>query len=331
MPSVTASAPSKVMLLGDHAVVYGYPCIVTAADLRMQVSARLLGTPDVTIHASGLAQPFAATAEQLMSAQALPREVEFVACALRTFWKSYGAPFGVELATRSQFSQSYGLGSSSAVTVATIKALSEAAGFAADRDHIFRLSYETVLEVQKGIGSGFDVAAATYGGTLYFVSGGKIIHSFAQQALPLVIGYSGVKARTTIFVRKVAQFRRKFPDFVGFIMESIGKTVDRARPSLEQGDYELFGQYMNLNQGYLAALEVSTPELDALISAARQAGACGAKLSGAGGGDCMIALVGQEDRAKVEAAIRDSGIPGAEVLAVKTGAEGVRLEPSEGT
>lgn len=328
MPSVTASAPSKVMLLGDHAVVYGYPCIVTAADLRMQVSVRLLSTPDVAIHAPGLAQPFTTTPEQLVSAQSLPREVEFVACALTTFWKSNGTTFGVELVTRSQFSQSYGLGSSSAVTVATIKALSEAAGYAADRDRIFRLSYETVLKVQGGIGSGFDVAAATYGGTLYFVTGGKVIHPMAQQVLPLVIGYSGVKARTTVYVRKVAQFRRRFPEFVRFVMEGIGETVDRARPSLEQGNYELFGQYMNLNQGYLHALDVSTPELDALISAARVNGAYGAKLSGAGGGDCMVALVGEGSRAKVEAAIRDSGIPGAEILAVRTGAEGVRLETS---
>ena len=328
MPSVTASAPSKVMLLGDHAVVYGYPCIVTAVDLRVQVSASLLDTRDVTIHAAGLAQPFAATVEQLVSSQALPREVEFVACALRTFWKAYGATFGVEIVTRSQFSQSYGLGSSSAVTVATMKALAEAVGSATDRDRIFRLSYETVLEVQGGIGSGFDVAAATYGGTLYFVTGGTVIHPLAEPVLPLVIGYSGVKARTTVYVRQVARLRQRFPQFVEFIMASIGKVVDDAKRSLEQGDYELFGQYMNLNQGYLHALDVSTPELDSLISAVRQNGAYGAKLSGAGGGDCMIALVGEESRATVETAIRGSGIPGAEVLAVRTGADGVRVEPS---
>lgn len=328
MSSATASAPSKVMLLGDHAVVYGYPCIVTAADLRVQVTARLLGAPEVTIHAAGLAQPYATTVEQLVSDRELPRKVGFVAAALRHFWRSHGAAFGVELVTRSQFSQSYGLGSSSAVTVATIAALAAAAGRAVDRDRIFQLSYETVLEVQEGIGSGFDVAAATYGGTLYYVTGGKAIHPLAQGALPLVVGYSGVKARTTDYVRKVAQMQRRFPDYVGFVMESIGKTVDRARSALEQGDHELFGQYMNLNQGCLAALEVSTPELDALISAARRAGAYGAKLSGAGGGDCMIALVGEESRAPVEAAIRGLDIPGAELLAVRTGAEGVRLEPS---
>jgi mevalonate kinase len=292
------------------------------------VSASLLDTHDVAIHAAGLAQPFAATTEQLISSQALPQEVEFVACALRTFWKSYGATFGVEIVTRSQFSQSYGLGSSSAVTVATMKALAEAVGAATDRDRLFRLSYETVLEVQKGIGSGFDVAAATYGGTLYFVTGGKVIHPLAEPVLPLVIGYSGVKARTTAYVRKVARLRQRFPQFVESIMERIGKVVDDAKLSLEEGNYELFGQYMNLNQGYLHALDVSTPELDSLISAARQNGAYGAKLSGAGGGDCMIALVGEESRAKVEMAIRGSGIPGAEVLAVRTAADGVRVEPA---
>ncbi len=144
--------------------------------------------------------------------------------------------------------------------------------------------------------------------------------------LPLVIGYSGTKASTTEYVQKVVSLHEKFPDLVDFIMNNIEEVVRNAKLALVQGDYAKAGQLMNLNQGYLHALGVSTYELDFLIYAARFNGAYGAKLSGAGGGDCMIGLVSNEDKPKVESAIEQSNIPNARVISVNTGAEGVRIE-----
>jgi mevalonate kinase len=327
MSTVTASAPGKLMLFGEHAVIYEQPCIVTAADLRMRVSVKILDTEQVVIHVPSLSEPFV-TSARLLTVNSSPRAVKFVAVAVKRFWEHIGETFGVDIVTQSDFSQSYGLGSSSAVTVATIKALSQATNHDIDLEHIFKLSYETVLEVQEGIGSGFDVAAATYGGTLYFVAGGKIIRPIVIDELPLVIGYSGTKASTTEYVRKVADLRQRFPKLVDFIMDNIEFVVNDAKQALEQANYEKIGQLMNLNQGYLHALGVSTYHLDFLIHAARLNGAYGAKLSGAGGGDCMIALVSNKNRSKVEHAIQQSGVPNAKVISVRTGAEGARIEYS---
>jgi len=92
---------------------------------------------------------------------------------------------------------------------------------------------------------------------------------------------------------------------------------------LEKGNWPRVGELMNINQGLLEALGVNTRELSSLIHACREAGAFGAKLSGAGGGDCMIALIDNQIKVKVGEAITDAG---GRVLRVKLGAEGVRDE-----
>jgi mevalonate kinase len=326
MTPVTASAPGKLILFGEHAVVYGHPCVVTAVDLRIRARAEVLGDDRVLLRVPGLPEPFATNVEGLRGARRLPPAVRFVALAVRRVWAEAGRAFGVEVATESEFTSSYGLGSSSAATVATVKALSLEAGLRLDARCIFELSREAVLEAQEGWSSGFDVAAATYGGTLYYVAGGEVIAPLGVGVLPLVVGYSGIKADTTECVRRVASRRERFPLLMETILENIAPLAGEAREALEHGDLARAGQLMNLNQGWLQALNVSTFELDSLIEAARAAGAYGAKLSGAGGGDCMIALVEDAARPRVEQAIEGARVPGAKVIRVRTGAEGVRVD-----
>lgn len=326
MSIVSASAPGKLMLLGEHAVVYGHPCIVTAVDLRIRAKVNVSKTGHVSINSMNLHRPYIVSISELRNASVVPKEVRFVAIAIKRFWEYVGEYFGVEVTTQSEFTESFGLGSSSAVTVATIKALSKATGYDMDESRIFSLGYETVLEAQEGVGSGFDIAAASFGGTLYYVTGGKVITPMTVDNLPLVVGYSGNKADTTNYVKIVASRRQQFPTLVDTVMESIGTIVKRAKLVLKRGDYSKLGQLMNLNQGWLQALGVSTNELDYLINISRLSGAYGSKLSGAGGGDCMVALINEENRVAVEGGINYSNIPGAKVIRLRTNAEGVRIE-----
>jgi len=141
--------------------------------------------------------------------------------------------------------------------------------------------------------------------------------------LPLVIGYTGIKADTPSLVRKVAELRKEQTDFVDNIFNLISKIVEEARGIIEKGNLVKLGQLMNLNQGLLNSLGVSSFELEKLIIAARKSGSYGAKLSGAGGGDCLVALVGKAKKSEVEKVIKKKG---GKVLHVKTGAEGVRVE-----
>jgi mevalonate kinase len=296
--------------------------------LRVSAHVELASDEWVVLEVPGLREPFVASTAEIAAGATVPPETAFVIAALRTFWRSCRDSIGARIRTTSDFTHSFGLGSSSAVTVATIKALCAAAGDNLPASEVFRLSYAAVRDAQGGIGSGYDVAAAAYGGTLYYVMPGRVIEPVSVFRLPLVIGYSGTKASTTEWVRRVSDLARQHPVLSQAIWRLIGQLVDEARDALERADFQAAGSLMNINQGLLVSLGVSTPALDALIAAVREAGAYGAKLSGAGGGDCMIAFVGVVYRGNVQTAIHQAGIPGAGIVEVVAGAPGVRIEGS---
>lgn len=292
---VKASAPGKLMLFGEHAVVYDYPCIVTTVLPRIYVEAEI--TPG----------RFNIDAPQV-------KNVRFVEETVKLFSQKYKVDNNVLIKTYSDFSSRYGFGSSSAVTVATIYALSKLYQIKLSKREIFDLGYKTTLSIQ-GVGSGFDIAAATFGGTLYFITGGKVIEPLSVKDLSLVIGYSGTKADTSTLVKNLK------PDFK--IFDQIKKIVEEAKISLVDGDWKKTGELMNQNHKLLQELGVSTEKLDKMCQAAVSSGAYGAKLSGTGGGDCMITLVPQDKIKKVESSIVKAG---GEIINVKNNTLGVKLE-----
>ncbi len=290
------------MLFGEHAVVYGYPSIVTAislpageAGLPAQAGERLYVTTTDTGYTG---------------------DTKFLDAAVRAWGKS-----DTKLYAKSVFSGKYGFGSSSAVTVAALKMLRPEAS----NRELFDAAYNIVLKIQ-GTGSGFDVAAAAFGGTLYFIKGGKVIEPLAVSTIPLVVGYTGVKADTKALVADVAAKHSREPAKVDRIFAAIGKIVYSAKEKVVEGDWERVGKLMDYNQEYLRDLGVSSEKLEALIVAAKGAGAWGAKLSGAGGGDCMIALAPPDKRQSVEDAIAKSG---GEVVHATANAQGVRIETTD--
>ena len=283
---IKASAPGKLMLFGEHAVVYNYPCIVTTVSPRIYVEAE---------KKSG---------EIIIDIPQVKSDL-FVRESIKMFQNKYKVSGGLLIKTFSDFSSRYGFGSSSAVTVATLFALSKLYQIELSKQEIFDLGYKVVLNVQ-GVGSGFDIAAATFGGTLYFVTGGKVIEPLSINSLPLVIGYSGMKADTTTLVKNLKQ------DFK--IFDQIKKIVETAKITLINGDWKKAGELMNQNHKLLQELGVSTEKLDKMCQAAVLSGAYGAKLSGAGGGDCMITLVSPDKIKKVESAIIKAG---GEIINVK--------------
>jgi len=325
MKTITVSAPGKLMLLGEHAVVYGGPCLVTAVGQRMRATVELVEDKNFYLDAfdvnvTGYQKPLVG-----LGKGEIPKGAQFVEIAVKNFSEKYPLSTGIKVTTKSEFSAQFGFGSSSASTVCVLKALSELINLKLNNKQLFNLAYKTVLDIQ-GKGSGFDVAAAIYGGTLYFFTGGKAIESLKVNDLPLVIGYTGVKADTVTLIKQVAEKKKQFPDKIDRILQAITKLVEEAKIKMLEGDWECVGKLMDFNQEYLRDLGVSSEKLEALISAAKNAGAYGAKLSGAGGGDCMIALIRQPtDQGKplIEKAIKEAG---GEVIRVLPNAPGVYLE-----
>ncbi len=320
--SVTVSAPGKLMLFGEHAVIYGRPCIVTAVNQRMYIYVEKTAGNLIVINAPEVGiENFSFKISELGKA-GYPKEVKFVLKAIENFFKKYKVSSGLKIEVESEFSSQFGFGSSSAVTVCTVKALSVVFDIQVSNKSLFDIAYKTVLDIQ-GVGSGFDLAAAIWGGTLYYTFGGKTVRPVKIKNLPLIVGYTGIKADTTILVRQVAKLRKGDKKHVDKIFDSIGKISEKAVSLLETSDFRKLGALMNENQKLLAQIGVSSEKLDGLIAAAVGSGAYGAKLSGAGGGDCMIAIADPILTNLIKKAITKSG---GTFLDVKSNAEGVKIE-----
>lgn len=318
---VKVSAPGKLLLFGDHAVVYGKPCIVTSVDHRISVSLERRGDNQIVVNAPEVdVTNYIVSIDDLDGSQ--PKEVKFVLTAISNFFKKYKIRSGLDIKTKSEFSAKVGLGSSSAVTVSTIKGLVELFEIEITNKELFDLSYKTVLDIQK-VGSGFDVAAAIYGGILYFITGGEIIEPFEVKDIPLLIGYTGIKADTATLVKMVGQKLREDSEKINQIFDKSREIVNLAKIEMKNSNWLKVGELMNLNQELLRKLGVSSPELENLIKAALDWGAYGTKLSGAGGGDCMIAIADIEKHKTIKNAIKKAG---GEVIEVKLQTEGVKIE-----
>lgn len=299
---VTVSAPGKLMLMGEHGVVYGYPCIVTAIDKYLTVNAEKSNSGNDIFITPG------------------NQDTSFVENTLNTFRIKYRIKDKVIISTKSDIGN-YGLGSSAAVTVATAKALIQLFNINIGNKELFNLCFETVLDVQKKA-SGFDVAASVFGGTLYYQKEGLIIDPLPINDLSLVVGFSGEKADTVSMINLVAEKRRLYQEGVDRIFQNIADFVNQAKTAILEKDLLRLGTLMNYNQDYLEDLGVSTEKLNQMILAARRAGALGAKLSGAGGGDCMIALVPPKKTKAVEEAIKSAG---GEIINIKTNSQGTHI------
>jgi len=330
---VVASAPGKVTLFGEHAVVYGHPALVVAIERRVyafaesrednviKISAKDLRVPGIVISYIG--------SEVVLETDygvVLPA-IAYINKAIELTSKYLGSRKGVNIEIKSEMPVGAGLGTSAAVAISTIAAYAVANGHSLDKEEIARIGWEVEKEVQ-GIASPMDTSITSLGGYLRIKYGKGTVERARLNVgteLPLIIGYVEREAKTKDMVAMVRERLQRYPDIYGDIMKLIGQVVSRAEGSLLSGDLSELGFLMNLNHSLLDALGVSTRRLNELVNVARDSGAYGAKLTGAGGGGCVIALVPEKGEV-VETAMR---LHGSMVMRTKLGAEGVRIEQTE--
>jgi mevalonate kinase len=174
-----------------------------------------------------------------------------------------------------------------------------------------------------GTPSGIDPAIATYGGTLQFQRGKDFIPLNVETSIPLVIGNTKVERSTGELVAIVRRMKEHYPLVTNLIIRIGGKIALDAVEALKKDDHQTVGELMNINHALLGAVGVSHETLERLVYAARKAGSLGAKLTGGGGGGCMIALAETDKLKRVAKAIERVG--GEAFTAQKTN-EGVRVE-----
>jgi mevalonate kinase len=297
-----ASASGKAILFGEHAVVYGQPAIaVPLSHIRVTVQVESLdpGTTGVLIDAPDILQSY--WLHEANGENPLASAVNLTLNEL-----DVEAPVDVHLTIRSQLPIASGLGSSAAVSVAVIRALSAHLAKPLEDETVSKIAY-TVECIHHGTPSGIDNTVVAYEKPVYFIREHKPELIPISTPLNLIIGDTGVAMRTTIPVSLLRERWEKDPGTYGGWFEEIGEIVIKARTMLETGSIESLGALMDQNQTLLEDMGLSSLELQRLIREARKAGALGAKLSGAGMGGIMLALVEPDTAQIVETALRNAG------------------------
>jgi mevalonate kinase len=310
MTPVEATAPGKVILFGEHAVVYGRPAIAAPV---LNVAARVSVEP-----AAGAGLRIVATdlGRDYLLAEAEPDDP--LAAAVRAVLDYLDRPVPpAALYISSTIPLGRGLGSGAAISTVIMRALARFFGRSLDPAEISSLVFE-IEKLYHGTPSGIDNTVVAFAQPVYFIKGRPIQRLHAARPFTLVIGDTGLVSPTH---RSVGDLRRRWqenPERYESYFDEIGAIARQARMAIEREETNsaAIGKLMNENQELLATIGVSSPELDRLVAAALRAGALGAKLSGAGWGGNMIALVRPETAAAVAAALAGAGASGVIVTEV---------------
>jgi mevalonate kinase len=283
---IEASAPAKIILFGEHAVVYGQPAIaVPVSSLRVTASVKVnQADTGLRIHLTDNKK----TSPVEISAAGVDDVLVHVARLV--LGKLAAAPPNVTILISSQIPIASGLGSGAAVSTALARALSTAVG----KPLPVQILNELVYEAEKfyhGNPSGIDNTTIVYEQPVYFIRGRPMETITIRSPFTLIIGDTGKSALTKLSVGDVRQLYESDRPGTQAILDAIGSLVVAARRAIENGDIVTLGSLMTQNHAYLRQLKVSSPELESLVESAVEAGALGAKLSGGGRGGNMIALV----------------------------------------
>ena len=281
--SVEGIGHGKIILLGEHSVVYGRHAVAVPAPVNIRT--KVQDTEDeilLMIPSWGVEyrldknpekrQSFEKPAGLILDQMGLSKQ-------------------GMKIEVFSDIPRGMGLGGSAAIAVSIIKALNNHFKLALNQDEINQMALESE-KIAHGNPSGIDNTMATYGHPLIFRNGDNpLIEPLnINETFSILIGFSSTEGLTAKTVGIVRDLWKKNPGVYEKIFDEIDSLALQSIQAIQNNDFELLGQLMNINHGLLNTLQVSTPELERLIMIARESGALGAKLTGGGGGGAVIAL-----------------------------------------
>ena len=307
-----ASAPGKVILFGEHFVVHGTRAILAAINRRITVTSRITGEPTVSIRSDlGECEVDAGPPPPGGGGAAPPelRPFEFLARKMIGEFAGGGGGggrAGIRMEIESEIPRGAGLGSSSASCVAAACSVSRLFTAGHTRDDICRMAIEAERTIFENT-SGADCTACAHGGVILYGRGAGFERIGPGPGMRLVISDSGIARSTGEVAARVARFRDRDPERFGSICARESALIDRAVSLIRRGDHRALGEAMRENQRHLRDIRVSSGALEDMI---RVADSCsfGSKITGAGGGGCIVSMADAASAGRVAEALRGGGI-----------------------
>lgn len=316
-----ASAPGKIILFGEHAVVYNRPALaVPVTQVQADVTTDFVETDFFTETRSKtdggeenwensllIEAPDIGLFSTLRALLADSTPHPLATVIIRTL-QTVGVtrPPALKIRITSTIPVASGLGSGAAVSVAIIRALSALFEQPLSDEQVNQLAYETE-KLHHGTPSGIDNTVITYAKPVYFVRGQPIETFQVGAPFTLVIADTGISAPTKESVGDLKKLWEANKSRWEAVFDQVGGIVKVARKAIESGKWEVLGPLMDANHALLQKMTVSSPELDRLVLAAETAGALGAKLSGGGRGGNLLALVTPASAEQVASALLSAG------------------------
>lgn len=285
-------------MTGEHAVVYDAAAIVVAIDLHAHTKIGLRSDKKFSINLKDLNLQESISISNRVLTEIRPKNDELLPIwqILSKIYKTHELTNGLNIEVWSDIPIGVGLGSSAAIAVATAAALDSLFELHLGLDSISQLAYEGE-KVTHGTPSGIDNAISTYGGAILFKKR-KINRIEIPFEIPLLIINSGISRTTKTQVSHVKHQFQLHPTIFKHVFNAIDEISLKVDHVLRTKKIDVLGELMDYNQHLLQTLGVSTKELNSLIDLAKSNGALGAKLTGAGGGGCIIALFDAESTKK---------------------------------
>jgi mevalonate kinase len=320
MKSISASAPGKVILLGEHAVVYGFPAIAMAISIRSTCNIEsidqgiklYLNDYNLVLNFSNLSQ----------FQEEIPDKFKQFSLILGILKKEYNIDVkNIKITLNSEILPGSGLGSSASIAAALITALNAFYNLKLKNDTISDLAFK-MEEITHGTPSGIDNTVCTHGNILFFRKG-KIHYVNVSTDFSLLITYSHMEHNTKRAVLNIKKLTEEHPSLINEIFKKIGLYTEKAEKLLLDGNLRELGNIMNKNQNLLEQLHLSNDPISEIVNTAMNNGAYGSKITGAGLGGCVITLANDEELSQISILLQKKGYRS---FIAKLDTEGVMIE-----
>ena len=310
-----ASAPAKVILFGEHFVVYGNPAILASINRRIVVDARTIDENRILIKSNiGVAGEYSSLGFKATEGGTEAKTtLDPLYRAAMQVLVARSKKTGIKIAISSGVPPGIGLGSSAAACVSTVAAVNSLFQKKYSRQKICKLAIESERLIHKN-SSGADCYVSTFGGLMHYskTKGFKKIQ--AKGRLALVIASTGVRHSTGDIVAGVKKFKDRNESLFQSLAKQAAGICVQAQSAIASGRHDELGALMNENQMILRQIGVSHYKVDDLLDICSKAGALGAKITGAGGGGAVIALAASsQDRGKITSRAAGAGYESFEV------------------